>query len=1126
MLFNSNGTSHKKQSSGFRLDYIEIFNWGTFDEQIWRLTPNCKNSLLTGANGSGKTTLVDAIITLLVPPSKRHYNQSSGANSKKERDETTYTLGAYVTVQSENELSAKTQYLRTKNDFSILLGVFYNKDTRQHFTLAQVRWFSNNSLKRSYLIVPKALTVEDHFTPLDTAGVWKKKLKKKHKGEDFDSFTKYSQKFSKLFGLKSEKALTLFAQTVGIKVLGNLNEFIRTNMLEESDTETEFEKLYAHYENLLSAHKAIEKAKEQLKMLTPIVNEGQKFHKLEDNLSDLKAMENSVAPYFAEVKEKLYLKGIARLEGDVQRKAAKVEEMRKELGDLELKKEELVIAKGKNRLYTQLQNIDKKVQQLENERNSRQMKANRYNQLAQKLGSKSDPTERQFYKILDESKVEIVELQQKLEELQSTEVRHQVNLQTLQNEFNELKERFVSLQKRSNRIPMETIAIRQKILKKLNLREAQLPFAAELLKILESEADWENVVESLLNPIGLSLLVEEKYYDDVTDFVQKNDLQGKILYEKVTEGLGEIMSPKAGKNSILTKVEVKQNHILSDWLQAFLNQHYDYACTSKNDDFKRASKAATVKGLIRNGYHHQKDDRPESLNKENHILGWDNRETILRIQRKMKDLEEEMKSIKAAIRENKKVRSAHNKRRDLLNRFRGFEQFPEIDWKSVVQDIEKQKKEKERLLKSSDQLKELEEQLEAVKRAIADKSLVKDQLIEEKAKLQNTLSNYEEGLKEAQDLIAEQEDMSFKNYRQKLKSLMGEKAPTISSVNRIEAKVKRTVTGEKEKLEQNRSKKEVALTRKMQQFINPTIEVLEKYPNWTADTVNFRPDVGYLKDYEELYQKVLDEDLPQYQKRFKDWLNERLIFDIANFKTALENKETTILDSIEQINDSLRGIDFNNNPQTYIELDIQKSRDIAIREFKQMLRDAMPDPAKLIKGDEQELEHSFQKIKKIIEELSANEWWRKKVTDVRNWLEFAAIERYREDNVQRQYYADSQALSGGEKAKLAYTILASAIAYQFGIRHEDARHRSFRFAVVDEAFSKVDPENSIYAMELFKQLNLQLMVVTPLDKINLAEPYIHSVHFVQNKNKRNSKVFDLPMKVYLAEKERIRGSEE
>ena len=41
------------QQDGFRLSYVEIYNWGTFDEQIWKLQPNGKNSLLTGANGSG-----------------------------------------------------------------------------------------------------------------------------------------------------------------------------------------------------------------------------------------------------------------------------------------------------------------------------------------------------------------------------------------------------------------------------------------------------------------------------------------------------------------------------------------------------------------------------------------------------------------------------------------------------------------------------------------------------------------------------------------------------------------------------------------------------------------------------------------------------------------------------------------------------------------------------------------------------------------------------------------------------------------------------------------------------------------------------------------------------------------
>jgi uncharacterized protein YPO0396 len=312
---------------------------------------------------------------------------------------------------------------------------------------------------------------------------------------------------------------------------------------------------------------------------------------------------------------------------------------------------------------------------------------------------------------------------------------------------------------------------------------------------------------------------------------------------------------------------------------------------------------------------------------------------------------------------------------------------------------------------------------------------------------------------------------------------------------------------------------EKRLTLNMQKFINPTAEILAKYPNWSADVLNLRADMAYLKEFESLHKKLQEEDLPKHQKRFKEWLNERLIFDIANFKTALENKESEILESIEEINASLRDINFNANPQTYIELDVHKSRDVAVRDFREMLRDAMPDPAKLIRDEDSEMEASFLRIKKIIDELSNNEPWRRKVTDVRNWLEFAAIERYRVDNQQRQYYVDSQSLSGGEKAKLAYTILASAIAYQFGIRNEDLRKKSFRFAVVDEAFSKVDPENSVYAMELFKQLNLQLMVVTPLDKINLAEPYIHTIHYVENREKKNSFVFDMPMKVYYSKKE-------
>ena len=51
-------------------------------------------------------------------------------------------------------------------------------------------------------------------------------------------------------------------------------------------------------------------------------------------------------------------------------------------------------------------------------------------------------------------------------------------------------------------------------------------------------------------------------------------------------------------------------------------------------------------------------------------------------------------------------------------------------------------------------------------------------------------------------------------------------------------------------------------------------------------------------------------------------------------------------------------------------------------------------------------------------------------------------------------------------------------------------------------------------MEYCGQLNLQLLVVTPLDKLNIAEPYIHACHFVANKNKRDSVVYNFTMEEY------------
>jgi len=60
-------------------------------------------------------------------------------------------------------------------------------------------------------------------------------------------------------------------------------------------------------------------------------------------------------------------------------------------------------------------------------------------------------------------------------------------------------------------------------------------------------------------------------------------------------------------------------------------------------------------------------------------------------------------------------------------------------------------------------------------------------------------------------------------------------------------------------------------------------------------------------------------------------------------------------------------------------------------------------------------------------------------------------------------------------------------------------------------------------LRLFAQLNLQLLIVTPLQKIHIIEPFVSSVGFVHNEEGRTSKLRKLSIEEYRAEKARAAG---
>lgn len=109
-LFNTSS-----EVAGFKLDYLEVWNWGTFDKKVYHMNLHGNNSLLTGANASGKSTLIDALLTLMVPLKRqRFYNQSSGVEKKGNRTEESYFFGNYGNQQQEGAASTTTLRLRDK----------------------------------------------------------------------------------------------------------------------------------------------------------------------------------------------------------------------------------------------------------------------------------------------------------------------------------------------------------------------------------------------------------------------------------------------------------------------------------------------------------------------------------------------------------------------------------------------------------------------------------------------------------------------------------------------------------------------------------------------------------------------------------------------------------------------------------------------------------------------------------------------------------------------------------------------------------------------------------------------------------------------------------------------------
>ena len=177
-----------------------------------------------------------------------------------------------------------------------------------------------------------------------------------------------------------------------------------------------------------------------------------------------------------------------------------------------------------------------------------------------------------------------------------------------------------------------------------------------------------------------------------------------------------------------------------------------------------------------------------------------------------------------------------------------------------------------------------------------------------------------------------------------------------------------------------------------------------------------------------LREHIRREDLPRHEQRFKERLNEKVLQEIGLLNGAFQTERGEILAKIGLLNESLRQLEY--RPGTHMRLESRPVRDAEIVEFQDALKECL---AGTFEGTLEADEARFLRVEKMITRLREDQRWRDKVTDVRRWFDFAAREIDSATGAERGYYEDSTGQSGGEKAKLAFTILVAAIAYQYDI---------------------------------------------------------------------------------------------
>lgn len=1125
-LFDTDGRM-EDVGPGYRMRRLEVYNWGTFDGAVWPFELGGNTSLLTGEIGSGKSTLVDAILTLLIPQPKINYNKAADSGSR-ERSLTSYVRGYYA-KRSNASGEEEPVALRDKNKYSVILAVFSDVEKDSYVTLAQVFFFQPGSERpaRFFVVAERSLSIKKDFGGFgNNISDLKKRLKKSLYVEVFNDYSSYAVKFKSLFGIVSDDALDLFQQTVSMKKVNGITDFVRKNMLgdvDRAEMEENIQHLLTHFHTLKSIHDAIVRDREKMDLLRPIVKASDTYDACLLKERELSLMEEGVQPYLAREEIKLLTEALTesnRQQEEMRARRTSFEaELSHALEDIDAKKKEMW-QNGGNRLHDaekELKNCEKDLAQV-------MKQAENYRVYADVLGISVPVVLEDFLTRRKELEDLLGELKAEYDALDAKKFEADSKEQEIAFQISADKTELESLLKRDSNIPAPFIAIRKDLCCDLKVEERDMPFAGEIMEVKPEEQKWEGALERLLGEFGVSLLVPESLYGKVIDWMEKHFLGRRMVYYRVDEYTPPVSMTDLPETSAARKLHIKRDSPYAGWLASELVHRFDHVCAETTAEFKKARFALSLEGQIKTqGRRHQKDDRHALHDRRYYVLGFSNKEKIALIRKELESLEGERAAQREIVQQIVAERESVIRKRNAAENLLVVDHFKDIDCQYFADRVDKQKAIIQSLKGQSNILARLDREVKALEKEKKEIEEAIRRADGELGSLARQITEYEDKKAADERILCSAPELirreGFELLDKHREDCIKKGFFTLKSMTDKQGMYNKWIREEKEKWGAKKEQSGSAMSSGMSKYLQYLSLHNESDPNLTNEL-----NRANRSEYKELYRRIGEDDLPKLLPKFKKRLRENTIQDMAIFQSKLLSNRDVIRERIEEINRSLYDIDY--NVGHYIEIECIESLNSEIKHFRQQLK-ACTD-SDITGSDDNYNEEKFLEIEKILSRFSKSrpgraeedKKWTAMVTDVRNWYTFAVSERIRMEDgrcgEEYEHYTDSSGKSGGQKEKLAYTILAASFVYSFGIIGSRALP-TFRFTAIDEAFLKSSDESARFGLELFRKMGLQLLVVTPLAKIPTIEPYISHLGFVSQNEKRQSQIRNLSIGEYRKE---------